>query len=1279
MEEKLIVEEPPKVKEKKKLDQYSYKHQDVISITGIFSNLFFYWAYKIIKLANLTEITKSDLGFTSDINSISSYISTVFHYKSKTQSIIKTIISSHMLEIILIIFFNLIDLCLSITTIILLRLYIQEFNNPKEIKDWNWTYKIAAGLLSAKLLSSFLSKQNEKRQTVFAFKGAAELNCLIFEKLLSSFTDTKSKFSSAEIINFVQVDSAKLIQGLKLFPSLINVPIILVIFSVFLFSFMGISYFIGLGTLFCLIMLNIFLQRIMSRRQKEKQIAIDQRMKITSSTLFNLKFLKMYSWENFFLKKICDSRDNEIGCLRNFFRVANKIRTLLWFCPVGTSIASIGAYLYFTNNIKIADIFICLAIFNSLQDKLREFGNVLSGIIEMMVSMRRIESFLNVKEYNYKDNYITNNSKENEKDIDIKIENGNFEWTIQNSSNSKNKDNKTEDKEAIKINVNESFGLHNINLSIGKGELIFIVGEVGSGKTSLFHSILGNMHPSKSSKITINGSISYVSQIPWIQNESLKNNILFYKEYNEEQYNKAIEAAILKRDLEILIKGDLTEIGEKGINLSGGQKMRVALARSVYADKDIYLFDEPFGALDANVSIQVMDECINKTLKNKTRLVITHNLNFLTYADRIIYMKEGKVQFIGKYNELIKEDYYKSFLSSKKETSNNKKVEREKSNHKETQKVQNNIQKEITHPHQKHMAQNKSLNLKTIMKYIKLNGGARFFFFIIINAIIWQICRGANDIWLGNWLKQQDISRLYFFLVFLGLGIIASMILYIRLILFSRETLKGSVSLHRDMMNHLIRAPINLYHDLVQRGQILNQLSKDLVLVDFVGSVMSGNAISFGTTLISSIIMSAIYQPYCLFFIPLLLFLWLGVTNFYLVASRQLAKLESQSRTPILNMINEVSFGVETIKAFKAKEIFIKQFRQKQDDSIRYNYFVTGGTLWLYLILDLFSFSFLFVEIMFTLLFPQYFIAVTVGLLLNYSIQIQNNLTSFIIHFSAYVNSMFAFERCLSYTNIISEKPEKTTKDSTLTDWPVKGSITFDNVSVQYRNDTETVLSGISFKINSGEKIGICGRTGSGKSTLALSLLRLLEVKKGAIFIDDVDISEIGLSKLRSNITIIPQEPCLVEGTLKYNIDPLNIYSDETIMDIMKEINFWYICENNEDGLNMKINGNGENFSGGERQLICIVRALLRQSKIIILDEATSNIDIKKEELIQSVLFKNMKGSTALVIAHRIKTIKNFDKILVLDNGKVKEFDTPENLLKERTSLFYELYHNSKL
>ena len=479
------------------------------------------------------------------------------------------------------------------------------------------------------------------------------------------------------------------------------------------------------------------------------------------------------------------------------------------------------------------------------------------------------------------------------------------------------------------------------------------------------------------------------------------------------------------------------------------------------------------------------------------------------------------------------------------------------------------------------------------------------------------------------------------------------------------------------MITSLLRAPINLYHDTVPKGQIFNRLSKDLTTVDTYTMYWFMTLTAYGSSFIGAIIICCFYQYQCLYSLPIFIILSFLISRFYMNCSIELNRLEGISNSPILNLINETISGKITIRAFNYQLLYIKNFQKIIDENYKIRFFMNGIYQWYLFCLNFLEFVFLCCIISISLIYKDKFTSKIIGLVLTYSIVLQDDMIEFLSSFSNFENTMTNMERSLSYTKIISEKPQKLKCDRGLNNWPSKGEIIFENFSAKYRPDTEMVLKNISFSIKAGEHIGLVGRTGCGKSTLALCLFRLIEPVTGKIYIDDVDITSIGLKKLRENLTIITQESMILDGTLRYNFDPKGEHTDKEIWKVLRKIGFDDFVKKQPLYLSHVISENGSNLSIGEKQLICITRAILRKSKVVILDEATASIDFKHEEIVQKAIEQILKHSTLISIAHRIKTVLNSDKILVLENGEIKEYEKPEVLLKDKKSYFSELYTKS--
>ena len=1421
---------------------------DYYSSANCISSLFYYWAFKIIKLSHKVKITIQHLGKLSgkysSLNFMTHFYHVYYDLDYKTKGLVWSIFRSNICTIMLVLVLGLISTGVNVVQMMIFKAYVALFKEDQINKTELIVYVYyGVGFLLTKLINIFLSKKINEYQNFVGFKAGVELNCLIFDKLLVvSPSSRHNKAETGEIVNYVQIDSNQLIRFVTMSPSLITIPISIFAYSFLLFDYLGISFSFGLGVLLIFLLINYFMQKTFKKLQKRRQANMDKRLRMTTAILFNLKVLKLYSWDDFFFDRLNDLREIELNTIRKIFNFRNSNQTVFWLSPIMTTIVTIGAYEYLNKETQIENIFVSLGVLNSLQEPVRAIAMIYTSFLETLISLKRIQKFMN-QENIKEENIITNDEKTKEEDIMIKIENGTFSW----GAEQKGILNADDEDRLIALN------LRDINFTVKKGEFVCIIGEVGSGKSSLLNAMLNNMiqvspeevakildarkipddvdHPlqivpegklsvalerdstvpknpmqeittkieskmenniednpdsNNYNKVYINGSIAYVCQTPFIQNNTLKNNILFFHEFNAEKYNKVLKISELLPDLEILKGGDMTEIGERGINLSGGQKARVSIARALYSDSDIYLLDDPISALDAHVGRNIINNVLCDYLKNKTRILVTHAIQYCDRADRIVYMKDGKIEWEGDFQSLEEQEFYKNMVIKKKEEEDNlqkknseeidfnnksnninndinqeenlnlidnirqpnsdrkKSIDEEYIDLKHKQKldessmlIENLDQEKVVEPlitdeesdknldikkkpssHKKQDEEENIANIgnkenegeiKRITKeedrvkgklkgnvyatYFRNNGGALFVITLFFILIFWQGLKCGSDLWLVHWKdeesKKDPNERIDWknFLMYSGLGISAALFVYLRLLIIYIGSISNSRALHRNMLHHLIKAPINLYHDTVPKGQIFNRLSNDLFKIDIGESFMFYNVSSYSANLIGQIVVCAIFQPYCLTLVPFIVILGLLTMRYYLNCSREISRLESISRSPLLNSVNETVFGALTIRAFKLNNYFIDDFRKKADNFLKTRIFLVGIMNWYTLMLDFLSYIFIIFLILFSIFFRFDFEPATIGILLNYCVQIQDELVRYLTCRSNLENDMVGLERAIAYTKIIQERPDKMKNDDEIGLWPSEGSIRFENYSVQYRPETEIVLKNLNFEINPREKIGIVGRTGSGKSTIALCLFRILEAKEGKIYMDDVDISQIGLKKLRSNITIIPQDPTLMEGSLKFNIDPLNNHTEKEIEDVMREIGFWYICErnleenknkpDNEKGLNMIITENGGNISIGERQLICITRAILRKSKIIIMDEATASIDVNTENIIQKAINNLLKDSTILTIAHRIKTVLNSDRILVLDKGQVVEFDKPKFLLANKNSMFYEFYNNA--
>ena len=1365
------LQEVYQVKKKEYIRKYGFVNQDPIEESNCFSKFFLYWAYRIIKLSNLVYIESPHLGKFNQKHSSSEYFKemTNFWEKKKYKSIKRcpllwTSIRINLCQLIFMIFISIIIALLNIANLYCLHLFIKIFSGDDK-KLLKKDIYIGGTYLAIRFLTIILQRQSSQNLNNLGNKSFIELKNLIFSKILK--LSPSINLNSGEIYNFVQIDSYKLCKLIINFPNLFSIPLLLVAYNYLLYKFIGISFSIGVAVMILFLIINYYYRIQFSKYLKLHMKKSDLRMKVTTEIINNLKVIKLNSWDDIALQKIQESRNEELNALNSRYHITTISQTLLWLAPLAMSVTSIGLYQYLNEEFKIENIFTSIGIFTSFQGLLRILPTTLDIFVETLVSLRRIEKFLELPEVD-DSNIIKYDDDTIKKDIAVQITNGNFTWNKNyiekakklqdinkgdendknqnirkanrkktfielsklpykrneflssdesdeenNKKNDKKKINKIENEknpekdEEIKdqeddedeeneedvlsansfhknLNPKKLYALKNINFTVKEGEFVCIIGEVGSGKSSLIQALLNNMIiiNKEETNIILNGSISYVPQEAWIQNNTVRNNILFYLPFDSERYFKILDICELAPDLDALIGGDMTEIGEKGINLSGGQRARINIARALYSNKDIYIFDDPLSALDANVGKSIVRNCIKNYLEDKTRILITHALQHVYYADKIYYMKKGRIIWEGDYQSLLKQEFFSEFQQKVNRNTKRRKTiinPLNNNNIKESRTYnefkESGLIKRLTRDEKKEVGIIKS---KVFLMFFSYIGGFCTCFLLLIILCIWQALKIYSDIWLGYWGEhQKEKSNNYFYTIYALISFGSTIFNYLRTRIITNGSLKCSTILHYKMITSLIKAPINLFHDTVPKGQIFNRLSKDLTTVDTYTMFWFMTLTAYGSSFLGAVTVCCLFQYQCLYSLPIFIILSFIISRFYMKCSIELNRLEGISNSPILNLINETISGKITIRAFNYQLLYIKNFQKIIDENYKIRFFMNGIYQWYLYCLNFLEFLFLCCLISISLLYKDKFSSKVIGLLLTYSIVLQDDMIEFLSSFSNFENTMTNMERCIGYTKIISENPQVLKCDRGLNNWPSKGEIIFDNLSARYRNNTEIVLKNISVSIKAGEHIGLVGRTGCGKSTLALCLFRLIEPLHGKIYIDDLDITSIGLKKLRENLTIITQESTILDGTLRYNFDPKGEHTDKEIYKVLKKIGFDDFVKKQPLHLSHVISENGSNLSIGEKQLICITRAILRKSKVVILDEATASIDFKHEEIVQKAIDQLLKTSTLISIAHRIKTVINSDKILVLENGEVKEFDKPDILLKDKKSYFYELYTKS--
>uniref|UniRef100_A0A672PYK4 ATP binding cassette subfamily C member 12 n=1 Tax=Sinocyclocheilus grahami TaxID=75366 RepID=A0A672PYK4_SINGR len=776
------------------------------------------------------------------------------------------------------------------------------------------------------------------------------------------------------------------------------------------------------------------------------------------------------------------------------------------------------------------------------------------------------------------------------------------------------------------------------------GRLLGVCGNVGSGKTSLISSILEQMHL-LSGSVSANGTLAYVSQQAWIFHGTVRNNILMGEPFDQTRYARVIHACSLKPDLEILPYGDQTEIGERGINLSGGQKQRVSLARAVYSNRDIFLLDDPLSAVDAHVGKHIFEECIKKELKGKSVILVTHQLQVIHSNIIPLYLDLPRIlqscrRFFSSFSTSV--SFY--FIN-----------------------VVNTASNLYLY-----------LCLYIFVGYILLFIVILFFILLVGSTVF-------SSWWLSYWLDQGsgnsssnssssgNISEnpdLPFYQMIYGIIIVVMVLLCIaKGYTFTKVTLRASSKLHDTMFKRILGSPMSFF-DTTPTGRLVNRFSKDQDEVDAVLPFNMENFLQFCLIVTFTLLTICVVFPYLLIAVAVLAVIFATILYVFQRSIRQMKRMENVSRSPWISLTTSTIQGLSTIHAYDKR----KQFKMLSDTNSNHFMLFNCGTRWLSFWLDFLSATVTLIVALFVVLSSNEAINPSQkGLALSYTIQL-TGILQFVVRLSTEVEAKFtSVERLLEYiTNCVSEGPRSVKDVSTSAGWPQEGAITFKNYSMRYRDNTPIVLNNLHINIKPGEKVGIVGRTGSGKSSLGVALFRLAEPAEGTIFIDDVDICKLGLRDLRSQLSIIPQDPVLFIGTVRYNLDPFNNYKDEELWLALEKTFIKDTIAKLPEKLHSPVVENGENFSVGERQLMCMARALLRNSRIILLDEATASIDSETDSMIQHTIRDGFQHCTMLTIAHRINTVLESDPYFNVF-FQVVEFDPPQDLIQRPNSLFASL------
>ncbi|KAG0223993.1 Multidrug resistance-associated protein 1 [Mortierella sp. GBA43] len=1246
-------------------------------------------------------------------------------------SLISTVLDAYRLRIARAMTIRLLSFALMYVPIIFFRSLLQFFVEYGEaIKNGTPPPAIANGLLITVGIfvggvsnALFLSMSSNDCTSV-GLEARAALVAMIYRKALRLSPASRGKSTLGEITNHMAVDAESWIPAINLLPLTLTIPFEIIISIVLLYQLLGWSFLAGLAVFAIIMPMQTRMAGFLHSHQRGKLKAADGRLRLMTEILSNIKIIKLSAWEDSFRDKVDRVRKAELGAQKGLSTVRSLL--VLVFSSVNLLIILATFTVYsnwggpdFTPGKMTPDvIFVAITLFQMMGRPLGLISLGMSHVIMLRNSNRRIQKFLMLEEMDISavQRYDRRESSAGHPpNAAIEIVDGTFAWEklsdpIVGRSNSVDSTLSPSQAERQPLlparpappTLVRSV-LSDISLKILDGNLTAIVGRIGQGKSSLLGAIIGDLYKLHGT-VSIYGTVAYVPQQAWIINSTLRDNIVFGKPFDQQKYDDILLAAGLISDIGILPAGDLTEIGERGINLSGGQKQRVSLARAAYQDADIYLMDDPLSAVDAHVDQHLWKHLIGPEgrLRNKTRLIVTHGTHHLNSVDQIVVVKDGTISETGGYQELMdaKDGFYQLITEytvqerlqsgSKENSSKDSGISSHTTSKGDTgtNVVGDKAKAPVTDkkpPTGGLIAAEKTgvgkVESGVYLEYAKAIKLHNALFCLLLYALS-QASQIGSNFWLRHWVKadeQQDERPTYYFLGVYALIVVSFMVTDVTVSYMTNVVcgLQGARTLHDRLLGRVLRMPMSFFDTTPFSADIAavdSQIPEQLpVLIGLIATAF-GIAVVVGYS-----------TPLFLLAVPPLGLVFYRIQGYYVKTSGQLKRLQAVAKSPLYQHFSESLAGVSTIRCTSGlEEQFIQENEKRSDMLVHRTDLFLLTNRWL------------------TVLNVDRLDPSLVGLALTYALNL-TNVINFLVRTVSEVQNLFvSVERIQEYSNLPTEAPLDCPRDNQLPqNWPQHGRIVFKDFSARYREGLDLCIRDASFTIESEEKLGVVGRTGAGKSSLTLSLFRIIEaadsywaresdpsstdrvrvptgpnVNGGSIEIDGVDISTLGLRQLRRHLSIIPQEPTLFAGTVRDNLDPFHEHQDSELWEALDRAHLKPHMSSLAEGLSFIVAPNGENFSAGQRSLICLARALLRKSKILVLDEATAAVDVQTDDLIQKTIRKEFKDRTIVTIAHRIKTVMDSDKILVLDHGQVKEFDTPAELLK-RTSLFYSLAHQA--
>nr|XP_033794309.1 multidrug resistance-associated protein 7-like isoform X2 [Geotrypetes seraphini] len=1192
----------------------------------------------------------------------------------------------------------------------------------------------AAGLFASSFLGAILSNQFAYEVDKVVIMVRAAIISSIYHKSLRVNGTTLSRFSTGEIVNFMSIDTESLIAFCTSFHEVWSLPLQFLASAFLLYLQMGVSSLGGLCLILLLAPINKYAAgRIMQSRIKMMEHK-DSRIKLMTEILRGIRVIKFYTWEKHFMDKVNHVRNKELQMLK-FICYLDAACDYLWDAlPMLISILTFMTYVLLGHQLTASKVFTALALIGMLVYPLNMFPWMVNQILQAKVSLDRIQQFLELSDQDL-DSYYSSDAF-SDPDVVLEMHQSTFSWSSPCSDSVSHPESgeEPEQKGALETYVH--------HLAVKKGALVGVVGKVGCGKSSLLAAVTGELNRKDGHicVLDLEQGFGLAAQEPWIQFTTIRENILFGKRYNAKFYQEVVEACALNDDLKIFPAGDQTVVGENGVALSGGQKARVALARAVYQNKEIYLLDDPLAAVDTDVASHIMEKCILGVLRHKTRILCTHRLEVLDKADILVLMEDGKVVRTGSPSEVLSQ--VEVTLKHRDEEAEGKEEARiglgaSKGLHGKLHRMDEECEpKECGHeplvgsypckleeketeedfPYSYHnedeAKKEGTVSIHVYRSYWNAVGTG-LACLTLTSFFLMQASENISSWWMSYWISNlrktssrnasrsefslssfsqslvspvtmapavqtNSSSDLNFYLgVYGGIVVANSIFTITRAFLFAYGVIRASTVIHRRLLNRVFMATVTFF-DTTPVGRIINRFSSDLECTDENLPFRLNMVLIFIFILLGMVVMISLGLPWIILVMVPLTAVYLYIQWYYRHTSRELKRLNSTTLSPIYTHFSETLTGLNTIRATRATDRFEQENEVRLEMNQRCLFVSNTALQWLDIRLQMIGVAVITAIAVIAIIQHQMESGDPglVGLALSYALSIIFLLSGLISNFTQMETMMVSLERAQEYSTEIPKEPEDGVIQAT-SDWPSEGHVEFRNVMLAYRPGLPNALDGMDFTVVPGEKVGIVGRTGSGKSTMFLALFRMIELNEGEILIDNVNIRLVALEELRSRLAIIPQDPFLFSGTIRENLDPWGRHMDAELYQVLEQVHLKEMITR-MGGLDSEVGESGKSLSVGQRQLVCLARALLTQAKILCIDEATASVDQKTDRHLQQTIRERFADKTVLTIAHRLNTIMDSDRVLVMNAGKMVELNSPKVLCNNPESFFYQLIQSGE-